>query len=116
MDHVTEYHKSIMVHGIRDMLRKRAVRHNDGDALESFWKLDMLPFWNGNHHIYLQLGHRLLLGINLKKIMHQNCYVAPIIHTDNNSLHESSHLQVKVQKNVAYLVQMVIAFLRGEII
>jgi len=45
------------------MAERDAERENDGDAIISRWRLDMIPFWNNNHNKYLILGHILLSGI-----------------------------------------------------
>ena len=45
-----------------DLVRKDAVRENDGEKMVTFWKADMANFANTNHHKYLILCHRLLAG------------------------------------------------------
>lgn len=62
-DHVYEHSCAVTWHGLKLMAERDAERENDGDAIISRWRLDMIPFWNNNHNKYLILGHILLSGI-----------------------------------------------------
>ena len=44
------------------MARQDSVREGDGPALIQFWKQDLVSFWQGNHHKYFILGHKMLTG------------------------------------------------------
>jgi hypothetical protein len=52
-DHVYEYSCAVTWHGLKLMAERDAERENDGDAIISQWRLDMIPFWNNNHNEYL---------------------------------------------------------------
>jgi hypothetical protein len=42
------------------MADKDAERENDGPAMISIWRINMIDFFNNNHNKYLILGHRIL--------------------------------------------------------
>ena len=54
------YMSTVTRHGLKLMAERDAEMENDGDAIISQWRLDMIPFWNNK---YLILGHILLSGI-----------------------------------------------------
>lgn len=60
IDHKYEYIKSVIWDGLNQMVRHDAIRQNDGPAMISFWRHDMLQFHQHHHPKYLILGHRLL--------------------------------------------------------
>ncbi len=62
LDHVREYQLQMTYDAMCDVVRKDAIRENNGPALLKFWRIDMLQFWAHNHYKYMILGHRLLLG------------------------------------------------------
>jgi hypothetical protein len=45
------------------MADKDAERENDGPAMISIWRINMIDFFNNNHNKYLILGHRILSGM-----------------------------------------------------
>jgi imidazoleglycerol phosphate synthase glutamine amidotransferase subunit HisH len=47
---VYEYSCAVTWHGLKLMAERDAERENDGDAIISQWRLDMIPFWNNNHN------------------------------------------------------------------
>ena len=57
------YITGLMFAGLLDLVRHDAVRENDGLAMMSHWRLDMILFHNNHHPKYVLLGHRLLAGI-----------------------------------------------------
>ena len=52
-------------------VRRDAIRENDGIAMVSQWRLDMLSFHNRNHYKYIVMGHRLLSGNEKVKFIFQ---------------------------------------------
>ena len=50
------------------MVDKDAERENDGEAMMSHWRINMISFHKNNHNKYLILGHRLLLGNDQYKV------------------------------------------------
>ncbi len=62
-DNVKEYHLELTYQGLCDIVRKDAIRENNGRALLAFWRIDMLQFWDRRHTKYLTIGTRLLSGI-----------------------------------------------------
>ncbi|KAH3885932.1 hypothetical protein DPMN_009929 [Dreissena polymorpha] len=46
--------------GLMHMAEKDAERDNDGEAMISFWRLNMLVFWEHGHYKYLTLAFRSL--------------------------------------------------------
>jgi hypothetical protein len=38
-------------------------RENDGPAMISIWRINMIDFFNNNHNKYLILGHIILSGM-----------------------------------------------------
>uniref|UniRef100_A0A8W8IKI6 Zinc finger PHD-type domain-containing protein n=1 Tax=Magallana gigas TaxID=29159 RepID=A0A8W8IKI6_MAGGI len=63
-DGVYNYVTGLMFVGLMDLVRHDAVRENDGQAMMSHWKLDMILFHNNHHPKYVLLGHRLLAGVS----------------------------------------------------
>ncbi|XP_061162619.1 uncharacterized protein LOC133171838 [Saccostrea echinata] len=62
-DGVFNYITALMFVGLMDLVRHDAVRENDGTAMMSHWRLDMILFHNNHHPKYVLLGHRLLAGV-----------------------------------------------------
>ncbi|XP_052059697.1 uncharacterized protein LOC127700321 [Mytilus californianus] len=52
-DHVFMYTCSMLWHGLKMMADKDAERENDGLAMLSDWKTDMVSFWENGHNKYL---------------------------------------------------------------
>ncbi|XP_070542604.1 uncharacterized protein [Ptychodera flava] len=50
--------------GLNDLVRRDAVRENDGPAMLEHWKIDSLDFWQKNHFKYMILAHRLISGVS----------------------------------------------------
>jgi hypothetical protein len=61
-DGVLNYITSLLFVGLLDLVRHDAVRENDGAAMMSHWKMDMILFHNNHHPKYVFLGHRLIAG------------------------------------------------------
>ena len=59
-----EYVRLLLWNGLNDMVRKDAVRENDGLRMIRMWKFDLLYFFRHNHPKYFILAHRLLTNIN----------------------------------------------------
>jgi len=59
-DLVYEYSRRVTWAGLNDMVRRDAVRHNDGPMMLTYWKADLLNFLAYNHPKYFILGHRLI--------------------------------------------------------
>jgi hypothetical protein len=57
-----EYCKQLTWYGLSDLVRKDAVRHNDGEQIAIYWKNDLLHFFSRNHPKYTILAHRLIAG------------------------------------------------------
>ena len=57
-----EHSCAVVWTGLKMMVDKDAERHNDGEAMMSNWKINMIDFWNLDHNKYLILGHRLISG------------------------------------------------------
>ncbi|KAH3730057.1 hypothetical protein DPMN_056035 [Dreissena polymorpha] len=51
---------SVLWRGLMHMPKRDAERENDGKAMISFWRLNMLEFWEHGHYKYLTLAFRLL--------------------------------------------------------
>ena len=49
-------------HGLFHCYRLDTERENDGDFLNTLWKLSMIGLWNDNHNKYIILGHRIQEG------------------------------------------------------
>ncbi|XP_076101214.1 uncharacterized protein LOC143071009 [Mytilus galloprovincialis] len=64
IDHKFEYVKAVMFEGLGHMARRDAIRENDGPAIISNWKVDMISFHNHHHPKYFILGHRLVAGVS----------------------------------------------------
>ena len=60
------YVRAFTCMGLMDLVRRDAVRENDGKAMMSHWRMDMLLFLNNHHPKYSLLGHRLLAGMSCK--------------------------------------------------
>ncbi|XP_077862864.1 uncharacterized protein LOC144345056 [Saccoglossus kowalevskii] len=60
MDSINEHSCAVTWRGLYHLANRDAERQNDGQALISNWKINMLDFWNNNHNKYLILGHPLL--------------------------------------------------------
>lgn len=59
-----EYTKAVVWKGLSDMVKRDAVRENDGPLMLLYWKMDIAAFANDNHYKYFILAHRLLTSIN----------------------------------------------------
>ena len=64
-DSKNAYVRALTFMGLMDLVRLDAVRENDGLAMMSHWRMDMLQFHNRHHPKYVLLAHRLLAGNNL---------------------------------------------------
>ncbi|XP_060588189.1 uncharacterized protein LOC132743654 [Ruditapes philippinarum] len=64
LDRKFEYTKILVWRGLNDMIRRKAVRSNNGEMMVLFWKMDLPLFHNGNHTKYFILGHRLITALN----------------------------------------------------
>ena len=62
-DRMKDYATALLFHGLLDLTRKDCVRENDGPMMMTFWKWDLMSFFNRNHTKYVILAHRLLAGI-----------------------------------------------------
>ena len=62
-DAVLHYSKDVLFKGLNLLARRDAVRENDGPAMISHWKHDMIAFANNNHYKYMILAHRFLAGM-----------------------------------------------------
>ncbi|KAH3782954.1 hypothetical protein DPMN_160878 [Dreissena polymorpha] len=51
---------SVLWRGLMHMEERDAERENDGEAMISFWRLNMLEFWEHGLYKYLTLAFRLL--------------------------------------------------------
>jgi hypothetical protein len=65
---------TLLFMGLLDLVCRDAVRENDGAAMMSHWKMDMILFHNNHHPKYVLLGHRLITGtifhlIRVQKLM-----------------------------------------------
>ncbi|XP_053406393.1 uncharacterized protein LOC123566698 [Mercenaria mercenaria] len=63
-DGVYEYSKAAVYRGLLDLVHQDIIRENDGPAMMSLWRMNMVDFYSNNHHKYLQIGHMLLAGIS----------------------------------------------------
>ncbi|WAR25131.1 hypothetical protein MAR_010835 [Mya arenaria] len=64
VDRKFEYSKYLMWSGLNDLIRRDAVRNNDGPMMIVYWKQDLLQFLQRNHPKYFILAHRLIAGVN----------------------------------------------------
>ncbi|XP_038062978.1 uncharacterized protein LOC119733651 [Patiria miniata] len=64
IDRVREYNKSVIFHGLNFLIRRDAIRQNDGNRMIAHWKSDLVTFLTGTHNKYMVLAHRLLMGVN----------------------------------------------------
>ena len=60
--HVKDYTCAMAWHGLLHCYRLDTERENDGDFLNTLWKLSMIGLWNDNHNKYIILGHRIQEG------------------------------------------------------
>ncbi len=58
-DYKQAYSKALLWRGLGHMCRRDAIQENDGPAMVTLWKIDMLDFHGRNHNKYLILAHRL---------------------------------------------------------
>ena len=63
-DGVREYARCLVWRGVNDLVRRSAVRRNDGDAMVRHWKFDMLEFHSKRHPKYFLLGHNFLTSVH----------------------------------------------------
>jgi hypothetical protein len=61
-DHLLQYSKAVLFHGLRHLARRQAIRDGNGPVIIDDWRLELIDFWNGRHHNYLKLDHNLLIG------------------------------------------------------
>ena len=61
-DHIREYSLQLVLNGLRDAVRRDAIRENDGRAIIAFWRLDIPSFHNKGHNKYLIAAHNLIAG------------------------------------------------------
>ncbi|XP_053403746.1 uncharacterized protein LOC123554765 isoform X2 [Mercenaria mercenaria] len=59
-----EYVKTVIWRGLSDMIRRDAVRKNNGPMMALYWKVDMLEFARYNHTQDLILAHRLIASLS----------------------------------------------------
>ena len=64
IDSVTEYRCSLIWRGLGDMVRREAVKTNDGEAMIRHWRYDLPEFFKLGHTKYTILAHRLLSNIH----------------------------------------------------
>ena len=64
-DHISEYSKAMLWHGLFMVCNIDAERENDGPQMIRIWKMCIPQFWSKNHHKYLTLAHRLLAGMQI---------------------------------------------------
>ncbi|XP_052217447.1 uncharacterized protein LOC127835183 [Dreissena polymorpha] len=64
IDHKQAYAMSVLWRGLMHMAERDAERENDGEAMISFWRLNMLEFWEHGHYKYLTLAFRLLASVS----------------------------------------------------
>ncbi|KAH3738408.1 hypothetical protein DPMN_045041 [Dreissena polymorpha] len=64
IDRKFEYVKMLLWRGLSDMIRRDAVRQNDGPMITLYWKCDLPQFIKNNHTKYTILGHRLIASWN----------------------------------------------------
>lgn len=50
--------------GLNQMVRRDAIRENDGKRMLLHWRFDMLQFYEKHHPKYLLIGQRLLAAVN----------------------------------------------------
>ena len=61
-DSKSKYIRALLYCGLMDLVRHDAVRENDGEAMMSHWRHDIVQFHNRHHPKYVLLGHRPLAG------------------------------------------------------
>ena len=61
-EHVCQYSIAVAWYGLLDQCYRDVLREADGPAIISFWRINFLRFWQGNHYKYLIIAHRLLAG------------------------------------------------------
>lgn len=62
MDNIQQYSIAVLGAGLNLLCIHDAERENDGPALVSYWKSDLIPFFKRNHYKYMILSHRLVAG------------------------------------------------------
>ena len=60
-----EYSKALLWSGLNDLIRKDAVRRNNGPLIIMYWKYNMVNFKLHHHPKYFEAGHRLLACKNI---------------------------------------------------
>ena len=59
-DHIFQHSCALLFTGLKLMADKDAERENDGPAMISIWRINMIDFLNNNHNKCLILGHTIL--------------------------------------------------------
>lgn len=59
-DLVFQYTRSLLYRGIGEMVRHKAVRHNNGPRILSHWKVDLFEFYEYHHPKYFVCAHQIL--------------------------------------------------------
>lgn len=73
--------------GLKMMVDKDAERENDGEAMMSHWRINMISFHN-NHNKYLILEHRLLSGKEHYKVCNTDVPLSTyLLKTPNHDSH-----------------------------
>ena len=62
-DYVYNYSRSLVWCGLNILCRRDAVREEDGEAMISHWKLDLIRFFRRGHPKYVILAHRLIASL-----------------------------------------------------
>lgn len=62
-DYINSHSKALLWRGLNDLVRRDAVRENDGESMVAFWKIDLVEFSQKNHYKYSILAHRLIAGL-----------------------------------------------------
>ncbi|XP_069114331.1 LOW QUALITY PROTEIN: uncharacterized protein [Argopecten irradians] len=68
------YSVRLIWRGLGQMVRRDAIRENDGERMITHWKFDLLQFYEKHHPKYFLICYRLLLAINggvSKRLQHQ---------------------------------------------
>ena len=50
-DHLLQYSKAVVFHGLRHLARRQAIRDGNGHQIIDEWRL--IDSWNGNHKNYV---------------------------------------------------------------
>ena len=69
-----EYARAIVWRGLNDLVRRKAVKRNDGLAMTRHWRFDMVEFHCKKHPKYMLLGNHFLTAVNggaSERVRHQ---------------------------------------------